>query len=193
MLKDAGAYSIYGVRGANGAIVITTKKGKSGKAKISYDFYIGYNKPLKKGLDLLNPQEQADLEWLRLKNSGLAPVTILFMVMDQRLYYPIIFLRVLMYGLLKVIRKQIHLTTILILLNGPIYQIVPFNKTGTDWFHELMKPAISQNHTVSVSGGSDKNHYLLSFGYLDQPATYLNTYLKRYTARVNTEFACNEY
>ena len=51
-----------------------------------------------------------------------------------------------------------------------------------------MKPAISQNHTLSVSGGSDKNHYLLSFGYLDQPATYLNTYLKRYTTRVNTEF-----
>src|SRR4029077_15238605 len=73
-------------------------------------------------------------------------------------------------------------------LNGDIYQIVPFNKTGTDWFHELMKPAWSQNHTLTVSGGADKNHYLLSFGYLDQPATYLNTYLKRYTARVNTEF-----
>src|SRR5204863_4533137 len=73
VLKDAGAYSIYGVRGANGAIIITTKKGKSGKAKISYDFYIGVQQPLKKGLDLLNPQEQADLEWLRFKNSGLAP------------------------------------------------------------------------------------------------------------------------
>ena len=72
VLKDAGAYSIYGVRGANGAIVITTKKGKSGKAKISYDFYIGLQQPLKKGLDLLNPQEQADLEWLRFKNSGLS-------------------------------------------------------------------------------------------------------------------------
>jgi hypothetical protein len=52
----------------------------------------------------------------------------------------------------------------------------------------MMKPVISQNHTLSVSGGSDKNRYLLSFGYLDQPATYLNTYLKRYTTRVNTEF-----
>ena len=93
MLKDAGAYSIYGVRGANGAIVITTKKGKGGKAKISYDFYIGRQQPLK-GLDLLNPQEQADLEWLRYKNSGQVP-TMLFMVMDQRLYYLIIFLRVL--------------------------------------------------------------------------------------------------
>ena len=58
------AYSIYGVRGANGVIVFTTKKGKSGKAKISYEFYVGRQQPLSKGPDLLNPQEQADLEWL---------------------------------------------------------------------------------------------------------------------------------
>ena len=73
---------------------------------------------------------------------------------------------------------------------GPIYAIVPFNKTGTDWFHELFNPATSQNHTIAVSGGGDKSHYLLSFGYLDQQGTYLNTYLKRFTTRVNTEFNC---
>ena len=71
---------------------------------------------------------------------------------------------------------------------GHIYAIVPFNKTGTDWFHELFKPATSQNHTITVSGGGDKGHYLLSFGYLDQQGTYLNTYLKRFTTRINTEF-----
>src|SRR6266542_1739159 len=71
---------------------------------------------------------------------------------------------------------------------GPIYVIVPFNKTGTDWFHELFKPATSQNHTITVSGGGDKGHYLLSFGYLNQQGTYLNTYLKRFTTRINTEF-----
>lgn len=48
VLKDAGAYSIYGVRGANGVIVVTTKKGRSGKAKLSYDFYMGVQEPLKK-------------------------------------------------------------------------------------------------------------------------------------------------
>jgi hypothetical protein len=73
-------------------------------------------------------------------------------------------------------------------LQGNIYPIVAFNKPGTDWFHEVMKPAWSQNHTLTVSGGADKNHYLLSFGYLNQQATYLNDYLKRFTTRVNTEF-----
>jgi TonB-linked SusC/RagA family outer membrane protein len=192
VLKDAGAYSIYGVRGANGAIIITTKKGKNGKAKISYDFYIGQQEPLKKGLDVLNPQEQADLEWLRFKNSGIVPGDPGF---GDPLYgngptpvLPDYIFAGPYYGLFKGDPKADPSLYNIDSLNGNIYQIVPFNKTGTDWFHELMKPVINQNHTLSVSGGSDNNHYLLSFGYLDQPATYLDTYLKRYTARVNTGF-----
>ena len=52
VLKDAGAYSIYGVRGANGVIVVTTRSGKPGKTRINYDFYIGTTRPLKTGPDL---------------------------------------------------------------------------------------------------------------------------------------------
>ena len=70
VLKDAGAASIYGVRGANGVIVVTTKKGKAGKATISYDSYYGTQRPLKNGFDLLNPQEMADLTWLAYRNSN---------------------------------------------------------------------------------------------------------------------------
>ena len=70
VLKDAGAFSIYGVRGANGVIVVTTKKGKTGRTRISYDFYIGYTRPLDKGFDLLTPQENADILWIALKRSG---------------------------------------------------------------------------------------------------------------------------
>jgi TonB-linked SusC/RagA family outer membrane protein len=187
VLKDAGAYSIYGVRGANGAIIITTKKGKSGKAKISYDFYVGRQQPLKKGLDVLNPQEVADLEWLRFKNSGIAPSSDLYGNGPTPVLPDYLFAGDDV-GLFKGDPKADPSHYNIDSLNGKIYQIVPFNKTGTDWFHEMMKPVISQNHTLSVSGGSDKNHCLLSFSYLDQPATYLNTYLKRYTARANTEF-----
>src|SRR5215510_6387324 len=71
VLKDAGAYSIYGVRGANGVIVITTKSGKQGKTRISYDMYVGVSVPSSHGLDLLDPQEMGDLTWIAYKNSGL--------------------------------------------------------------------------------------------------------------------------
>jgi hypothetical protein len=75
---------------------------------------------------------------------------------------------------------------------GPIYQIIPTNKTGTNWFGEMFQPALQHNHTISVDGGNEKNTYLLSRGYLNQQGTLLNTYLKRYTARVNTSFTIND-
>jgi TonB-dependent SusC/RagA subfamily outer membrane receptor len=52
VLKDASAYSIYGVRGANGVIVVTTKKGKTAKARVDYSFYLGYQVPLKNGFNI---------------------------------------------------------------------------------------------------------------------------------------------
>jgi hypothetical protein len=44
--------------------------------------------------------------------------------------------------------------------NGNIYQIVEANKTGTDWFHELYKPALSQNHSLTVSGAMRRTNTL---------------------------------
>ena len=196
VLKDAGAYAIYGVRGANGVIIITTRSGKNGKTKIRYDFYIGTTRPLKEGPDLLDPQGVADRKWLALKNSGqvgangnpndplygngVSPVLPDYFIPDQGmgihandpLANPALY--------------NIDFT------NGPIYQIVQANKSGTDWFHELFKPAFSQNHSLTVSGANEKNKYLFSFGYLNQQGTFLNTYLKRFTVRINTEFAIDK-
>ncbi|MCW3114711.1 MAG: TonB-linked outer membrane protein SusC/RagA family, partial [Segetibacter sp.] len=70
----------------------------------------------------------------------------------------------------------------------PQYQIVRANKQGTDWFHEIFKPAPIQSHTITASGGSDKSTYLFSVGYFNQQGTLIETYLKRYSARVNTLF-----
>ncbi|MFI5187135.1 MAG: SusC/RagA family TonB-linked outer membrane protein, partial [Chitinophagales bacterium] len=190
VLKDAGTYSIYGVRGANGVIVITTKKGKNGKTKIDYNFYVGLQEPLKKGLDLLPPQEQANLVWIALKNShdtagngypsdplyGNGPTPVL-----PDYIFP--------YGA----HNGDPGTDPASYNNDPTLNnfnpIARFNKTGTDWFHALFKPAISQNHTITVSGGNNNNQYLFSFGYLDQQGTFLNDYLKRYTLRINNEFS----
>mgnify|MGYP002241354967 CR=1 FL=1 len=71
ILKDASATAIYGSRGANGVVMITTKKGKSGKAKVSYDFEYGFQKQIKK-LDLMDAQE-----WARFYNEYLVNAEIL--------------------------------------------------------------------------------------------------------------------
>ena len=65
VLKDASATAIYGSRGANGVVLITTKKGKTGKAKVQYDFQTGMQYQIKK-LDLMNAQE-----WARFYNTYL--------------------------------------------------------------------------------------------------------------------------
>jgi TonB-linked SusC/RagA family outer membrane protein len=189
VLKDAAAYSIYGVRGANGVIVITTKKGKPGKTRITYDAYTGVQTPLKKGMDLLNPQEQADLLWLAFKNSGQPPSSPLFGNGSAPVLPDYLFAgpnqTALFDGSPYVADSLYNLDP----NKGSIYQIVKFDKKGTDWFHELFKPAWSQNHNLSMSGGSEKSQYLFSFGYLDQDGTLLNTYLKRFTSRINTDFS----
>jgi len=197
VLKDAGAYAIYGIRGANGVIIITTRSGKNGKTKISYDSYISTTRPLKNGPDLLDPQGVADLRWLALKNSGQlgsngnpfdplygnGPTPVL----------PDYFIPDMGIGLMANDPRANPDLYNIDFSNGPIYQIIKSNKEGTDWFHESYKPAFSQNHSLTVSGANEKNKYLFSIGHLNQQGTFLNTYLKRYTVRINTEFSLNKH
>ena len=196
VLKDAGAYAIYGVRGANGVIVITTKGGRQGKTKISYDFYAGTTRPLKNGPDLLTPKEIANVKWLALKNSGQVGAngnpSDPFYGNGASPVLPDYFIAGDNQGLFANdpgVNPDLYNIDF---TSNPIYQIVKTNKEGTDWFHELFHPAFSQNHTLAISGAHEKNKYLFSLGYLNQQGTALNTHLKRYTARINTEFSLNK-
>ncbi|WP_431217327.1 TonB-dependent receptor plug domain-containing protein [Puia sp. P3] len=72
VLKDAGAAAIYGVRGSNGVIVVTTKKGRQGKAVITYDGYVGTQRPLSGNpFNIANTQETANAIWKEFANSPL--------------------------------------------------------------------------------------------------------------------------
>lgn len=72
VLKDAAATAIYGSRAANGVLIITTKKGKRGKARVSYDSWVGWTKPVKL-FDLLNAEEYVIHKNKGAVNAGLAP------------------------------------------------------------------------------------------------------------------------
>ena len=73
VLKDAGGAAIYGVRGSNGIIVITTRRGVPGPVKISYDGFIGSQQPLSKSWDLANPTQTGVAKWAQFFNDGLTP------------------------------------------------------------------------------------------------------------------------
>ncbi len=187
VLKDAGSAAIYGVRGANGVVEVTTKKGRAGGTRINFVNYLGYQIPLKNGYDILNPQEMAELTWNAYKNIGQTPPNGQY-GKGANPVLPDYVVAGNEGGL-----SEDDPATNKNLYNidpaaGAIYQIVKANKYGTDVFHEIYSPAFSQNYNLDVSGGNEKNRYLFSAGYLDQQGTLTNTYLKRFTIRINTEF-----
>ncbi|NSL87127.1 TonB-dependent receptor [Chitinophaga sp. Mgbs1] len=195
VLKDAGAASIYGARASNGVIIITTRRGK-GKVSVSYDGYYGRQYPKKGNVwNTLNPTEQAQLRWLAYKNSGRDPGT------DQYGHGPD-----------PVIPDYItpsggkdgdpdtDPSKYYVNPNftdqddyNSFHRIVRANKAGTDWYHEIFRPAPITSHNVAVSGGGDKGNYLFSLNYFNQQGTLMNTYLKRYTIRSNTQYNVTDH
>jgi TonB-linked SusC/RagA family outer membrane protein len=162
VLKDAGAASVYGSRASNGVIVVTTKKGGKG-VKVNYDMFVGTQLPgAGPAKDLLNTQEYADLQWLVYKNDGTNA-----------------------FGPDGVTPLDTH----------PIYgpstnatPTLPAWAADTDWYDEFTAPAGTQNHDLSLSGGTDKAKYFAGFGYFSQDGIVMTTYNKRYSGRFNSEF-----
>lgn len=190
VLKDAGAAAIYGVRGSNGVIVVTTKRGV-GKARISYDAYVGTQRPLSGNVfNIANPTETGNAIWQEFKNSGIAINSTTY----KNSQYGYGATPVVPYWITPIASTD---------PNDPnaaaskyaLYtnQITKANQSGTDWFHEIFKPAMIQSHTIAASGGSDKSAYYFSLGYLNQQGTMINTYLKRYSARINTLFNVKDH
>lgn len=178
VLKDASA-SIYGVRGSNGVIVITTKRGKAGKAKVSYDAY--YGTTLRgKGYDIATPQQEADAVWLAQRNSGVAnPSSKQYGKGPNPILPDYLTPTGAFEGDPKADPSQYNINS---------NQITRANKTGTNWYKEITRNAPQQNHNITVSGGGDKSSYLFGMGYLDQQGIALNSYQKRYSVRANTQF-----
>ncbi|MCE7042595.1 TonB-dependent receptor [Dyadobacter sp. CY312] len=193
ILKDAGSASIYGSRAANGVVVLTTKRG-AGKVKVSYDAYYGTQRtPSGNVWNILSPQGMADLKWMAKRNSGEA-------LKDDQ--YGEGSTPTLPYYIVPSGKKQGEVDESTYYVN-PNYtdasdfnsftRIVKANQAGTDWFHEVFKPAPITSHNISVGGGGAQGSYLFSFNYFNQQGTLLNTYLKRYTLRSNTQFNVNKH
>ncbi|SKB96401.1 TonB-linked outer membrane protein, SusC/RagA family [Parapedobacter luteus] len=193
VLKDAGAAAIYGVRGSNGVIVVTTKKGKAGAAKITYDGYYGIQTPPSGNVyNLLNTQEMAEVTWKAFINSGQVDAN----GNPSHVQYgngptPVIPDYILVgtnTGVVGSLTEEQLASYNVDYSRGDIYQIIPANKEGTDWFHEIFKPAPIQSHTVSASSAGNKSSYFFSAGYFNQQGTMIDSYLKRYSVRANTSF-----
>lgn len=180
VLKDAAAASIYGAQASNGVVIITTKRGKAGVSKISYDAYYGRQYP-GKGPEMLNTREWADLIWTSLKNAGQVgangnPTHPQFGNGPQA---------VVPYYILPSGKQQGQVDENLYDLSTN--QIVRANQEGTDWYRQIFAPAAIQNHQLTGSGGTEKGNYAFGLNYFNQEGILKYTYFKRYSARINTE------
>ncbi|RHL12693.1 MULTISPECIES: TonB-dependent receptor [Bacteroides] len=158
VLKDASSTAIYGSRGANGVILITTKKGKAGKAKVnaSATFTIANTTNL---LDMINLEEHANYANSRIQD-GLVPFHI---VGDQ--------VRYVFNGSYDKYDAN----------NPETYNVVTYR----NWQKEIYTSAFSQNYSLSLNGGSDKITYYISANFKDINGTVKQTSLKQGDLRAN--------
>jgi len=197
VLKDASAASIYGARAGNGVIIITTKKGKAGKPKFTYDMYYGSQSPWR-FLDLItNSQDFANLIWKSRINAGQVapngfPRHAQFGNGPTPVLPDYLFPAGAMEGDPRVARdangNYINYNNNPNTSPASRFLITRTNKQGTDWQREIFGSAPIQNHQVGVSGGNEMARYAMSVNYFDQQGIMKYTSYKRYSIRANTEF-----
>lgn len=165
VLKDASSTAIYGARGANGVIIITTKRGVKGDSRISYDTYVSVN-TLQRHLKALDAQEFMDVYNLAYKNAqkydsaGFASGK-------------------------YIANNPADLPKLFDASGRPLY--------NTNWESEVYKPSWSNNHQLTLQGGSEKSTHSLSLGYLDQNGLMIQSWFKRYSARFTMDNDVNKW
>jgi TonB-linked SusC/RagA family outer membrane protein len=182
VLKDAASQSIYGVRAANGVIIITTKRGGGAKPSINFDARIGTTKATNK-YDLLNTLEFGQLLWLEDDWEGVAHNNALYGTGAQP-DIPVYILPArapegspLVDPLLYNIDPSI----------GSLYLIMRANQEGTDWYEEMYQTAPLQEYNLSVTGGGPYTSYAISAGYMKEEGILLYTGFDRYSIRSNID------
>ena len=142
VLKDASATAIYGSRGANGVVMVTTRRGVEGKSNLSVSANFAIQNATSTP-QLLNAAQYAELSNEMMSNSGRNP--------------------------------------------NPAWANPSNLGKGTQWLDELLRTGIMQNYTVSYSGGSEKYHYYVSGGMLDQKGIVDNVDYRRFTFQSNSD------
>ena len=175
VLKDAAAAAIYGSRAANGVVLITTKKGRSGKPQIAFNTYFGINQAAKK-LDLLSPEEwtQRAAEIINAKWVASAPVGGPARTAGQSTAE----------RLRLTSRTTIDPT---LMIDDRWFQPGHPGLAFIDWQDEAFRTGRTQNYQVSASGNTSAVNYYVSTNYADQKGFIYGLGYKRYSARANVE------
>ena len=163
VLKDASATAIYGVKAANGVILITTKKGERGRMSVNYSGNFSLSSRLNYDkMEIMNSKERVELSREAFERGA--------RISDETVGYT---------GLaLAYARREISLDE----FHAGVKKLETVN---TDWFDILYRTPFSQSHSVSFSGGDDRTTYRASFGYRNQQNTAKGNGQVGYTGNLN--------
>jgi TonB-linked SusC/RagA family outer membrane protein len=178
ILKDGSATSIYGARAMAGVIVVTTKKGKVGSNRISYtgEFTMRL-KPSYANYNIMNSQEQMSI-YREMERAGYLNFSDVYRASDSGVYGK-------MYHLINTYDPKTGTFAMANTEAAKNQYLREAEMRNTDWFDELFSNAISMNHAISLSSGTEKAQYYTSFSIMNDPGWYKQSKTNRYTANIN--------
>ena len=174
ILKDGSATSIYGARAMAGVIVITTKRGSSGRSALNYvSEYTTRQKPSYGDFNIMNSQEQMSIYqemnqkgWLNIAEVSNAANT----------------------GVYGDMYKLINSSQLINTQEAKNAYLREAEYRNTNWFDVLFKNSLSQNHSISLSSGNEKSQYYTSLSAMVDPGWTEQSKVNRYTANINANY-----
>lgn len=203
VLKDAASNALYGARGANGVIMITTKKAKGRGATVTLDAKLGWNtKALRSYETISDPAQYYEMHYKALYNyyvdkqgmsqadaGTLASERVAGPVRDGGLGYQVFTIPQgeAFIGPDGKVNPRAVLGNV-VNHNGKDYLLIP-----DDWMKEAYRQSLRQEYNLSVAGGVDKASFLASFGYLNNKGIIDGADMYRYSARLKADFQAKEW
>ena len=202
VLKDAASNALYGARGANGVIIVTTKKGSMGKATVSLDAKVGWSSRSSKRYDTIDdPAQYIETYYDGLYRYNLSK--------GQTPYQAFSNANATLYksageGGLGYVPYAVPDGQYLIgdngklnpnatlgnrvYNNGNIYTILP-----DDWIDETYRNALRQEYNLSINGGNQQGLFYASLGYLNNEGIVIGSDYERYTARMKASYQATKW
>lgn len=181
ILKDGSATSVYGARAMAGVIVVTTKKGKAGQAKISYTGeYTMRLKPSYSTFNIMNSQDQMSV-YQELQQKGFLNYAEISNANSSGVYGK-------MYELLNTYDPVTGQFALANTNEARAAYLRDAEYRNTNWFGELFSNSIQHNHSVSITAGTEKAQYYASVSAMYDPGWYNKSQVERYTANFNANY-----
>ena len=202
VLKDAASNALYGARGANGVIMITTKKAKRGEAVVTLDAKVGVNTKASKEYDYItDPGQYYETYYSALKSyyksNGYsdseahlrAATNVVASPKDGGLGYNVYTIPEgqLLIGSNGKINPKAKLGRE-VLYNGQEYLLTPDN-----WLDNVYEPSVRQEYNASIAGGTERASFYASLGMLDNKGIVANSSMRRYTAKLRADYQAKSW